>query len=74
MTRDDHAGGGAERFHVEPRGRQWALRAGGAQQASRLFETKAAAQEAALLRAGRRGGQVVVHDRSGDVERLLRPS
>lgn len=74
MTRDDRARGGDERFHVEPRGRQWALRAGGAQQASRLFETKAAAEGAALRRAERRGGQVVVHDRSGDVERHLRPS
>lgn len=59
--------------HVEPRGRQWALRRGGAQQAQRLFETREAAEAAALEQAAP-DGEVLVHDRAGDVERHVRPS
>lgn len=63
--------GEAPARHVEPRGRGWAVRTRGAEQASQLFDTKAEAEKRALRLAERQGGEVIVHDRAGDVQRRL---
>jgi hypothetical protein len=64
----------AERVHhVEPRARGWATRPAGGQQADRLFSSKPEAERWARQRARREGGEVVVHDREGDVEARWRP-
>lgn len=57
------------KHHVEPRGEQWALREEGAEQASRLFDTKQEAEDRAFRLARTDEGEVVVHDREGNVQK-----
>lgn len=55
--------------HVEPHGDQWAVRKEGAEQASKLFDTKQEAEDRALRLAQQHNSGVVVHDREGNVQK-----
>ncbi|PSG96693.1 hypothetical protein BRD56_09430 [Thermoplasmatales archaeon SW_10_69_26] len=58
--------------HGQPRAEGWALREGDAEQARQLFRTREQAQRRALELAEADRGEVVLHDRDGNVRQRRR--
>lgn len=60
------------KVHVISRGARWAVKVGGWKRADSLHDTRKEAEKRGRVLARKRGATLVMHARSGAVERLVR--